>query len=197
MPILKKLKYTLVFLVLLFGCKTYAQEDVDKYKVYSKVLEKLPLMPPPSIKIVTNDSLLKRYIDSLGREKVHIYVLDKTVRPSDFDVDRLAPEDREKYEKLVVQLNNSEVKKIDAAKFSHKSNETVISVSIAPDLEYDPLVTNWYLAVSDIILDKSKGIGILYVMQALSELSGDSRVYLLEYIENKWKIYMTIVLDIS
>lgn len=197
MPILKKLKYTLVFLVLFFGCKTYAQEDLDKYKLYSKVLEKLPLMPPPSIKIVTNESLLKRYIDSLGREKVHVYVLDKTVRPSDFDVDRLAPEDRETYEKLAVQLNSSKSKKIEVARISHKANVTITSVSVPPKLDYDPLVTNWNVVFSDVILDKSKNVGMLYVIRALSELSGDSRVYLLEYTDNKWSIYKTIVLDIS
>ena len=197
---LKILKYSFILLVL-FGKNTFAQKSADKYTIYSMVIEQLPPMPPPSVEVVTNDSLLKRYIDSIGEKKVHIKVLEKTISPREFDFNdihhRLAPEDSETYEKLAMKLNSSKSKKIEVARISHEANVTIAEVSVPPKLEYDPLVTNWNVVFSDVILDKSRNVGILYTAQHLSELAGSYKIYLLKYNNHEWFIYKTIVLAIS
>ncbi len=191
-------RLTLLLIILfLTSCKenkSYQKGNDVKYTLYSEMIQKLSLLPPPDIEIIEDENKYRNYKDSISNVPVNIYILDSTIIPN-LSQDVL-PNKFKEFSYLISQLNQQSGDQLDIKKITSKKNQNISLVENPKEiLDYENI--SYFVRFSEIVLDSKKSMGVFYVSVHLSDKAGEYKLILVRKINDKWKVVHEITLEIS
>ena len=190
-----RLRIYLNILLCFFSISCNSQKEyreTDSSKVYLKILNELPHLPPPSPEIMMNKKLLKKYTDSLSKKKLNVGLLTKTRLLNDTI--------KLNNHRFLLSLLNKEKQSMDI-NFNYIKSYSINNINAFDEFGINIYKNNpnldWFISFSNVVFDKKKRKALLAVYSSIDKLSGSSKLFVLKKKKEEWIIIETVLLNIS